>query len=619
MNVANAAPTRMDFNGYPEHFAIFNNDLNELITLLNHGDLNVMHHDGHTLLTLAAMLNRLQICVYLIDRGADVAQRTSWGVRAICLAAQHGDEALIKLFIENSNADLTLCDTQSMSVCHYAAMNTDPSVMRAVIAAGARLNGRSILFSEPIHIAVAQNENEEVLRLLLAAGADVCSTQMGEVSVLHLAAGNSNANVLAIVIAAGARVDALTALGESACHFAAANNNAAVLEQLLVANAPFNGANRRGFTPCLIACRNPNERVLDLLVAAGASLDVTIGTTVCHAAARNRNIAVLKRLIGLGVDVNARDLSQLTPLLAAAAGGSLALLELLLEAGADVMAVDDGKRNACHFAAYNMDASAMKMLIARGVDFRATSTHNVTPFAIAIEMNNLDVLLALVEAGFDVGDALRADAVDLVCTAAMDMRLPKANCADALRFLLQRGAPTTLFNEFGESVCHSASDSALAELFAFGVNLNVMDCSSLRQLPSHCLSYDSSRMLTLVAAGADVTSLTTSGDSPLTDLDTATTAIVLAAGAATIDDVETQVPPRLLDWAREKVAQRQFELLRLRAFHICVGLGALNLSALEMCEIFENIFAPRLSLVPMHRVWAVVTKIKHWRDEERKR
>lgn len=573
-----------------------------------------MHPDGHTPLSLAVKLGRLQIAEYLIDRGANVSKPTGFGVRPVCLAAAQSDVCFIALFTGKARADLTLCDRDNASVSHYAAGGPNADVLRHLIAAGCAIDGVSLrLGLQPIHVA-AQHADESVMQVLLAAGASVNSLSRFHESPLFFAARNANANVLTMLLDAGATVNALTSFGESACHAAAANANDAVLERLIVANAQVNIANRRGETPCSIACLNRNARVLDLLVAAGATLTAPAGTTMCHAAARNRNTAVLKRLIGLGVDVSARDLAHRTPLHDAAASGSVPLLELLLEAGADVTAVDNQQQNACHYAAYNTDASVMAALIARGVDFRALTKHGVSALAIAVEANNMSAVRTLVDAGFDVNGELHAAPSELLGAATRLSRLPRERLrvAHTLRFLLQRGADAAVFDAFGKSPCHAACDAALAELFAFGANLSLVDRTDAKQLPSHCLSFDNNRLLTLVAAGADVESLDAEGNSPASDADAKGTALI----AACIESNDVNIPHRLRDWARLRVARRQFELLRMRAFHICVGLHSLNLTALEMCEILANIFAPRESLVPMHKMWAVVVTIKNWKKNQ---
>lgn len=66
------------------------------------------------------------------------------------------------------------------------------------------------------------------------------------------------------------------------------------------------------------------------------------------------------------------------------------------------------------------------------------------------------------------------------------------------------------------------------------------------------------------------------------------------------------------------IAQRQFELMRLRGLEICVGLQSLRLNALQLCEIMAHMFAPIGSFVPFHKVWAIVTTVKHFKDKKNK-
>jgi hypothetical protein len=75
------------------------------------------------------------------------------------------------------------------------------------------------------------------------------------------------------------------------------------------------------------------------------------------------------------------------------------------------------------------------------------------------------------------------------------------------------------------------------------------------------------------------------------------------------------IPEPLLDWAIENIRLRQFDLLQLRAAEVCVGLQSLELPALVLCEIAAHAFAPRECLVPFHKVWTIVTMVKHYHQQ----
>jgi hypothetical protein len=69
---------------------------------------------------------------------------------------------------------------------------------------------------------------------------------------------------------------------------------------------------------------------------------------------------------------------------------------------------------------------------------------------------------------------------------------------------------------------------------------------------------------------------------------------------------------RQVAWALNFATHAQLKMMRLRGFQVCVGLQSLRLPALVLCEILANAFAPLESLIAFHRVWAIVTTIKHF-------
>jgi hypothetical protein len=58
-----------------------------------------------------------------------------------------------------------------------------------------------------------------------------------------------------------------------------------------------------------------------------------------------------------------------------------------------------------------------------------------------------------------------------------------------------------------------------------------------------------------------------------------------------------------------------FDLVRERAFQICVGLHPLDISALQLCEILMHSFGALGSLIAFHQWWAIATKVKHFRRQ----
>lgn len=388
-----------------------------------------------------------------------------------------------------------------------------------------------------------------------------------------------------MLIAAGAHINERDATEVEPIHIAAANSNDAVVGALIAAGANVNAVSRAGKNPFYIACSNPNKRVLELLIAAGAEPRDCVWDSVCHAAASGANDDAMRRVIALKLDVNARSRFGWTPLHVAAKLGSERVVTLLLAAGADVAATDVYGKTPCHNVSQNQNSggSIMRVLIAAGADVRARSKGGWTPFEFALHWCNVGVLRALVEtAGIDIAHEFRSN------PALMSHAVQSPT---VLQFVFQqRAALLGALDKDGQTACHCADDDALAVLFARGVNLNV-PAPNWRVWRSG---------VTLIAAGVEL-------DPAILSCRT-DSALAVAAGFA----CTSEPPARNVAWMCRRIAARQVELLRLRAFEVCTGLHALDLPALVTCEILAFAFAPHESLVPWHLVWRLATTMKHY-------
>lgn len=594
------------FAGSGEHLAVIHNDIATLIALIHNSPHRRTSRTMLSPLALGVLLQREDAVTALIDHNAANVNElvfyntidVSIGVRHVVLCAAHVSSVqIVRLLINAPGVDFSNANGGE-TVCHAAALSDDPSVLAWLIANGHEFDLPDLGQERPSHVA-ARNLNADMIRTLLQARCDVNALDSRGSSLAHAAASNLNDAVLAELIAAGiTTLGHVNQAGIASIHIAAHNDNEKVVAMFIAAGVDVNVEGPDKETAALLACQNYNGRILDTLIAAGGQLRGT-KFSPCQAAARNHNDYVMSRLIGLGFDVNDSGSSGDAPLSIAACLGTDVVVQMLIDAGANVNVVSRG-RTVCFEASFNERAGVMEALLEAGADFRAGGDPTAV-FSNAVEFNNLNVVMALCNAGFDIATECGVNSITILRSACNHLCRPSL-----LRFLLQKGANFRGVDSLGESVCRGARTEALVELFAVGANLSQVN--AFGKAPSEFASVDS--LLTFVAAGADVDEFVRHTAARFVR-GSGERALMVAAGA-----VDGDVLAQELDAACIQIAQRQFLLLRARAFQVCVGLAAADLPALQTSEILAHVFAPRECIVPFHRLWAIATTVKHSRRQQ---
>ena len=179
-----------------------------------------------------------------------------------------------------------------------------------------------------------------------------------------------------------------------------------------------------------------------------------------------------------GVDVNAKDDENYTPLIEAAYWGRVVVVSTLIAAGADVNAKTNYGYTPLSEAVRKGHIAVVSTLIAAGANVNATTSYNETPLHEAAQHGPASIVSVLLAAGAEVS-IKRGDGETPLHLAAGNGH------ADIASMLLSAGADVNAEDNYGNTPLHEPDTASVASV--------------------------------LIAAGADVNAKNQYGDTPLRD------------------------------------------------------------------------------------------------------
>ena len=376
-----------------------------------------------------------------------------------------------------------------------------------------------------------------VLSVPLVAGAAFAADLADRATALLQAASRNDAQMVDMLLKAHVDVNSVNEYGATALYVAAENAEPAMVQKLLAAGANPNVALQSGETPLMVAARRGKTETVALLLSAHANPNAKEsngGQTALMWAIAGRQSATAAELIKRGADINARSKTGFTPLMFAAQQDDAASARLMLAAGvnanemmpksgltpliiaaamnhekvaselldkaANPDAVDSNGFTSLHHAARDRDAVGMVKLLLKHhanpnvrlkqqkptITASGISLQGATPLLLATEINNLDVIVALVEGGADpsIPTERKTSPLAMAVGAGTDISRPRPRderetSLKTAQFLVARGADVNAAGEFGWTPLHAASYQGLNDVITFlvgkGAKLDVKD------------------------------------------------------------------------------------------------------------------------------------------------
>ena len=232
-------------------------------------------------------------------------------------------------------------------------------------------------------------------------------------TALHVAAEFGNQEVVSLLLEAGADKDAANSLRMTGLQIAADEGHLKVVQLLLESGADKDAAGFEGKTALHSAASNGQLEVVSLLLEVGADKDMAAaasnGKTALHFSVRAKDRTserlpftmpghkeVVRLLLEFGVDKDAADFDGMTALHWAAENGDNEVVQLLLQFGADKdVATSRGRKSALHLAAFEGHLEVVRLLLEAGADKDATDFQGKTALQLATNYGHQEVVQLL--------------------------------------------------------------------------------------------------------------------------------------------------------------------------------------------------------------------------------
>ncbi len=210
-------------------------------------------------------------------------------------------------------------NTQSLdgtSALHWAADQDNIDIAKMLIAAGANVKAANDYGITPLTLACV-NGSSAMVDVLLKAGADPNTVFSEGETALMTASRTGNVDVVKLLLNAGANPDAKEPnKGQTATMWAAFEGHAGTVKALVEHEADFRAAAKGGYDAMMYAVRQGKTDVVKALLDAGVNVNEKTpeGTTLLNLAIFNANYQTAATLIERGADVNAVDKQMGQPL-----------------------------------------------------------------------------------------------------------------------------------------------------------------------------------------------------------------------------------------------------------------------------------------------------------------
>lgn len=414
-------------------------------------DVNARRADGATALLWAAHWNDLDLIDRLVKAGAHVDGADDQGVTALGLACENGSTPVAARLL-TAGANPNLAQQNGVTPLMSAARTGNVGLVRALLARHADVSAAIPTSRQTALIWATAERHHEVMRELIAAGADVHARSSIGFSALLFASRNGDIEAAKLLIASGAGVNELGSDGTHALPLAIVSGHEEFARFLLEQNADPNGQ-MAGVNALHAAAGTVDVWLRDWLRARRASVFARNIDSLAPA----RRLALVRSLLERGADPNAR--ISTSSVLGLAISGRNGAFDTFSVGTGDIKGA-----TPLWVAAYEANrpppgasdaGEIVRVLLAAGADPSLTTVDGTTPLMVAAGIGH-----PTYRPGVPRGT-----------------RTPTAEAA--VKWLVEAGADVHAVNEARFTALHGAAFRGLNEVIQYlvdqGADINARD------------------------------------------------------------------------------------------------------------------------------------------------
>jgi len=345
------------------------------------------YYDKKTALFYAAKSSRMDVVKRLLEAGANIEATDKQGRTALFDAVVARDPEILELLLR-SGANINAMDEDGKNLIFYAVA---VDVIRKLVLQGLELEkqdhkGRTALF-DAVEAATLGR-----IDMLLESGSNINATDKHGETVLFSAVGaHGDTDIVRRLLEAGVDIETRDRRGRTALSEAIDSDRFEVVRLLLEANASvrsddlYSLIKHKANVECFNESLHAHGLIRTEVSRTGAQTHLIsdnqmVGDLLHYAILTDANW-IVEFLISVGVDLEARNRTGETALIAASWGRNTALVKYLVSHGADMEAKDNKRETALHKAVANENVELVKWLVENGANIGAKDSWGNKPSA----------------------------------------------------------------------------------------------------------------------------------------------------------------------------------------------------------------------------------------------